>query len=117
MWQVLHGQISVLPLEAAEAGHFHPLPVLVEHAEISQRVEAGMELPGPRTDGTGASGTNWAALVSTDCPEPKKGGEAPWERQAGSTGFGGSTGLRGHQVHSGPRPAGAHPYLASTSKS
>ena len=87
---MLYGQISVLPLEAAKARYLHPPPTwLVEHAELSQRVEAGVELPGPRADGTGASGTKWAALVSTDCPGPKKGAEAPWERQAGSTGLGG----------------------------
>lgn len=103
------------PWRQLKLGTFtHHLPGLVEHAELSQRVEAGMELPGPRTDGTGASGTNWAAFVSTDCPEPKKGAEeAPWERQAGSTGFGGSTALgdtrsmvgRGLQEHTRTWPA------------
>ena len=78
------------PCRQLKPGAFtHHLPGLVEHAELSQRVEAWVELPGPRADGTGASATNWAALVSTDCPGPKKGAEAPWERQAGSTGLGG----------------------------
>ena len=104
------------PWRQLKPGTFtHHLPGLVEHAELSQRVEAGVELPGPRADGTGASGTKWAALVSKRWPArkdvlpqvtvrpqqvwqglpcgggpgPKKGAEAPWERQAGSTGFGG----------------------------
>ena len=77
------------PWRQLKPGAFtHHLPGLVEHAELSQRVEAGVELPGPRDDGTGASGPNWAALVSTDFPGPKKWAEAPWERQAGSTGLG-----------------------------
>ena len=78
------------PCRQLKPGAFtHHLPGLVEHAELSQRVEAWVELPGPRADGTGASATNWAALVSTDCPgaicKPNSGVEAPLEKWAGST--------------------------------
>lgn len=102
------------PWRQLKPGAFtYHLPGLVEHAELSQRVEAGVELPGPRADGTGASATNWAALVSTDCPGPKKGAEASWERQAGSTGLGGVQALgdtrpmvgRGPQEHTCTWPA------------
>ena len=84
------------PWRQLKPGAFtHHLPGLVEHAELSQRVEAGVELPGPRDDGTGASGTNWAALVSTDFPGPKSGLRLPGRGRQAAQGWG-STGLRRH---------------------
>lgn len=86
------------------------LPGLVEHAKLSQRVEAGVEATKARgwMEQEGAT-PGWAAQVSTDSPAgvPRlnEGAEAPWQRQAGSTPGWGSTGSRGHRAHGGEEPS------------
>ncbi|CAI9173685.1 unnamed protein product [Rangifer tarandus platyrhynchus] len=63
------------------------LPGLVEHAKLSQRTEAGVELPGPgRWSRSGRHRrAAWLARTAPAASRAHSGAEAPWEKQAGST--------------------------------
>ena len=87
--QARHGQVSVLPSEAAEAERFHPPPPWVSGTcKAQSEGGGGGGAARARGDGAGAGGTGgvaWLARTASAASRAHSGAEAPWERQAVST--------------------------------
>ena len=87
--QARHGQVSVLPSDAAEAESLHLPPPWVSGTCKAQSEGGGRGgATRARGDGVGAGGPGgaaWLAPTALAASRAHSGAEAPWERQAVST--------------------------------